>query len=180
MKIIVVLCDPVKRAVSLYTHYNSQPVPTLAPFTDLVQIQDGHLVEKPHAWPQKFIECGLYAKFIREWLKYFPKQQMTFVSGEQLISNPVKEASKVLEFLGHPNELSEDNLYKDQKSNFYCFKSNGGSHWCLNRKTKGRKHPKVPQELIKALQNHYQPHNEELKQLIGRDFGWPVYIGQKN
>lgn len=180
----MVLCDPVKRVVSLYTHINSyklrdgtDPLPA---FTDLVQLQGGRLIEKLHPRvSQPFLECGMYSKFIKQWLQAFPLHQMAFISGEMLVENPLSQVSKITAFLGKADAVTADNVYKDEERGYFCFRSSRGEEWCMDRKKKGRKHPQLSDSLIKALQDHYRPYNEELKSLIKQDFGWPKYLGQK-
>lgn len=179
----MVLCDPVKRTVSLYTHKNSykaegSPDP-LPPFTDLIQIEnDGTLVEEPHPLlSQPLLQSSTYSVFVKQWFKFFPLSQLLFISGERLTSKPLHEISKVTAFLGKPNAVTDKNVYFNETRGYYCFKANSGHKWCLDPALKGRQHPQLPSELILALHKHYRPYNEELKSLIGVDFGWPKYFG---
>lgn len=185
MKIIMVLCDPVKRTVSLYTHKKSY-IPEGAPdplpdFTDIIRMtENGGLVEKIHSrLSLPLLQSSTYSSFIKRWLEFFPRHQMLFISGEELTNNPLKEVSKVTSFLGKPDTITSENVYFNETRGYYCFKANSGYKWCLDPALKGRKHPVLPKDLISALQNYYKPFNEELKSIIGVDFGWPKYFGQQ-
>ncbi|XP_067950815.1 heparan sulfate glucosamine 3-O-sulfotransferase 1-like [Watersipora subatra] len=185
MKLIMVLCDPVKRLVSLYTHINSYKLgdgsDPLPPFTDLLQVKDGQITESYHPRPvMPFLKTGLYSDFIEQWLKYFPLNQMVFVSGEELVRDPLPELAKVTKFLGKPNAVTSDNMYYDKERGFFCFKGYDQSKSCMSRSTKGRKHPVLDSELLKTLQDHFRPYNEKLELMIGQRFGWPTYFGQSS
>ena len=43
---------------------------------------------------------------------------------------------------------------------------------CLD-KSKGRKHPPVPDRLVSRLRKYFTPFNYEFYNLVQRDFGWP-------
>lgn len=175
----MVLCDPVKRVVSIYTHKNSYGAQVLPDFTTLIHIQDGELVEEPDSHlVQPLLQSSLYSEFIKQWLQHFSRDQMLFISGENLITNPLAEVSKVTEFLNKPNSITSDNIYYDEGRGFYCFKNNQGVNWCMDRSQKGRTHPVLPKPLIDAMHEHFKPYNKQLVDLIGQDFGWPKYFGQ--
>lgn len=184
MKLVMVLCDPVKRLVSLYSHINSYKMDDgsdpLPPFSDIIQLKDGKLIEHAHPLPSMpFLETGNYATFVAQWIKHFPLEQMVFVSGEELIKEPLKEVEKVTKFLGKPGAVTSNNIYFDKSRGFHCFRSNDGSQWCMNKSTKGRKHPELSSQLLESLQNHFESENEKLEAMVGVKFGWPKYFGKK-
>ena len=43
---------------------------------------------------------GIYYNQIKHWLKYFPKNNMIFINGDQLLSNPGKILTKLQKDLG--------------------------------------------------------------------------------
>lgn len=184
MKIIMVLCDPVKRLVSLYSHINSYKLADgsdpLPPFSDIIQLKDGKLIENVHPRPsQPFLESGKYSVFVSQWLEFFPLEQMIFISGEDLITQPLVEINKVTDFLGKSGSVTDRNVYYDKGRGYYCFESDN-SKWCMDKSTKGRAHPELSPQLLSSLQNHFQPYNKKLEELIGKNFGWPKYFGKKS
>ena len=181
----MVLCDPVKRLASLYAHINSYKLADgsdpLPPFTDLIQFKDGKLSEQPHERiANPLLDSGRYSEFVSQWEKYFPLTQMVFISGEELINDPVTQVEKVTKFLGKPDAVTKNNVYFDQDRGYYCFKRNDGYKWCMDRSTKGRKHPDIPPEMLKALQDHFDLYNKKLESMVGLKFGWPKYFGKKS
>lgn len=185
MKIVMVLCDPVKRLVSLYSHINSyklvdgsDPLPS---FHDIIFLENDILKENIHPRPaQPFLDSGKYSEFIQQWMQFFPRNQMVFISGEDLIANPLNEVKKVTSFLSKPDAVTDKNVYYDESRGYYCFRSHDDSQWCMDRSSKGRKHPELSTELLTALQTHFKPYNDKLEALIGLKFGWPKYFGKKS
>lgn len=184
MKLMFVLCDPVKRLVSLYSHINSYKLTDgsdpLPPFTDIIFFRDGKLFEKVHPRPsQPFLDSGKYVDFVTQWQQYFPLEQMLFISGEDLISDPLMEVSKVTRFLGKPDAVTSYNMYYDESRGYHCFRSHDGSQWCMDKSTKGRKHPQLSPDILRALQQHFESYNKKLEATVGIKFGWPKYFGKK-
>lgn len=184
VKLIFVLCDPVKRLVSLYSHINSYKLSDgsdpLPPFADIIHMKDGSIHENVHPRPsQPFLESGKYSDFIARWMRYFPASQMVLISGEDLIADPLSQVTKVTEFLGKPGSVTEHNVYYNKERGYYCFRSHDGSNWCMDKSSKGRKHPELDAEVLTALQNHFKPYNEKLEDMVGVKFGWPKYFGKK-
>ena len=81
VKLLIVVRDPVTRAISDYTQAVSKR-PDLPSFERMAFINDSvGLVDT--SWGA--IRIGVYAKHLERWLHYFPLEQMHFVSGERLI-----------------------------------------------------------------------------------------------
>lgn len=185
MKLIMVLCDPVKRLVSLYSHINSYKLPDgsdpLPPFADIIQLKDGQLIENVHPRPaQHFLDTGKYSVFVSQWRQYFNLNQMLFISGEELIKDPLTQVARVTEFLGKPGAVTSANMYFDKQRGYYCFRAQKGSSWCMDRSTKGRQHPSLSPDLLTALHHHFEFYNKQLESMVGLQFGWPKYFGKRN
>jgi len=118
------------------------------------------------------------------WLHHFPLDQFHFVNGDELVHNPVHELRRVERFLNISKQLTEDQFYLNHTRGFYCIRgreelgvSDAGSMGvrepsrCLAA-SKGRTHPNIPHNVIKALRRYFKPHNEQFYRLIGVDFGW--------
>lgn len=170
MKLIVVLRDPVTRAISDYTQTVTKR-PDMKSFKEMAFINNSAgLVDT--SWGA--IKIGVYAKHLEKWLKYFPLSQIHFVNGEKLITNPAGEMAKFENFLGLKHVISDKHFYFNTTKGFPCLKkteSSGNPH-CLG-KTKGRTHPKVDEKVITRLQDFYRPFNAKFYQMTGIDFGWP-------
>ncbi|XP_029364441.1 heparan sulfate glucosamine 3-O-sulfotransferase 6-like [Echeneis naucrates] len=168
-KLIVVVRDPVTRAVSDYTQTLSKN-PGLPSFQSLaLKNSSTGLIDT--TWSA--VRIGLYAKHLENWLQYFPLSHFLFVSGERLVSDPAGEMGRVQDFLGLKRVVSNKHFYFNQTKGFPCLKKPEGSSRprCLG-KSKGRPHPQIPTEVLQRLRDFYKPFNHRFYQLSGQDFGW--------
>lgn len=169
VKLIIVVRDPVTRAVSDYTQAASKR-PGIKKFEQLAFLDNTTwLVDT--SWSA--IRIGIYAKHIERWLKFFPLEQIHFVNGEKLISDPAGEMAKVQDFLGIKRIVTNKHFYINGTRGFPCLKKpeGSGSPHCLG-KTKGRQHPNINEKVLQRLRNFYKPFNAKFYQIVGQDFGW--------
>uniref|UniRef100_A0A3P9IL04 Sulfotransferase n=1 Tax=Oryzias latipes TaxID=8090 RepID=A0A3P9IL04_ORYLA len=168
-KLIVVVRDPVTRAVSDYTQTLSKS-PGLPSFQNLAfrNVSTG-LIDT--SWSA--VRIGLYAKHLENWLRYFPLSHFLFVSGERLVTDPAGEMGRVQDFLGLKQVVSDKHFYFNQTKGFPCLKKPEGSSRprCLG-KSKGRPHPQIPSEVLLRLRDFYRPFNLKFYQMTGHNFGW--------
>ncbi|XP_011357280.1 heparan sulfate glucosamine 3-O-sulfotransferase 3A1 [Pteropus vampyrus] len=168
-KLIVVVRDPVTRAISDYTQTLSKrpDIPTFESLT--FKNRTTGLIDT--SWSA--IQIGIYAKHLEHWLRHFPISQMLFVSGERLISDPAGELGRVQDFLGLKRIITDKHFYFNKTKGFPCLKKAEGSSkpHCLG-KTKGRTHPEIDHEVVQRLREFYRPFNLKFYQMTGHDFGW--------
>ncbi|XP_046945945.1 heparan sulfate glucosamine 3-O-sulfotransferase 3A1 [Lynx rufus] len=168
-KLIVVVRDPVTRAISDYTQTLSKrpDIPTFESLT--FKNRTTGLIDT--SWSAIWI--GIYAKHLEHWLRRFPIGQMLFVSGERLISDPAGELGRVQDFLGLKRIITDKHFYFNETKGFPCLKKAEGSSkpHCLG-KTKGRTHPEIDREVVRLLRDFYRPFNLKFYQMTGQDFGW--------
>ncbi|XP_042623948.1 heparan sulfate glucosamine 3-O-sulfotransferase 3A1-like [Cyprinus carpio] len=168
-KLIVVVRDPVTRAISDYTQTLSKK-PDIPTFESLTfKNRTTELIDT--SWSA--IQIGIYAKHLDNWLQFFPMSQILFVSGERLISDPAGELGRVQDFLGLKRIITDKHFYFNQTKGFPCLKKAEGSSkpHCLG-KTKGRTHPNIDPEVVQRLRDFYKPFNMKFYQMTGRQFGW--------
>uniref|UniRef100_H3DAC5 Sulfotransferase n=1 Tax=Tetraodon nigroviridis TaxID=99883 RepID=H3DAC5_TETNG len=168
-KLIVVVRDPVTRAISDYTQTLSKK-PDIPSFESLTfKNRTTGLIDT--SWSA--VQIGIYAKHLDNWLQYFPMRQILFVSGERLISDPAGELGRVQDFLGLKRIITDKHFYFNQTKGFPCLKKAEGSSkpHCLG-KTKGRTHPNIDPEVVQRLRDFYRPFNMKFYQMTGHDFGW--------
>ncbi|KAK7939141.1 hypothetical protein WMY93_002467 [Mugilogobius chulae] len=168
-KLIVVVRDPVTRAISDYTQTRSKK-PDIPSFESLTfkNISSGQI---DTSWSA--VQIGMYAKHLERWLKYFPMEQLLFVSGERLISDPAGEMVRVQDFLRLKRVIDEKYFHFNPAKGFPCLKrpeSNSKPH-CLG-KTKGRTHPNIDPDVVQKLRNFYKPFNMKFYEMTGHHFGW--------
>ncbi|KAI1886591.1 hypothetical protein AGOR_G00197380 [Albula goreensis] len=168
-KLIVVVRDPVTRAISDYTQTLSKK-PDIPTFESLTfKNRTTGLIDT--SWSA--VQIGIYAKHLDNWLQFFPMRQILFVSGERLISDPAGELGRVQDFLGLKRIITDKHFYFNQTKGFPCLKKAEGSSkpHCLG-KTKGRTHPNIDPEVVQRLRDFYRPFNMKFYQMTGRIFGW--------
>ncbi|XP_041830063.1 heparan sulfate glucosamine 3-O-sulfotransferase 2-like [Melanotaenia boesemani] len=168
-KLIVVVRDPVTRAISDYTQTLSK-TPDLPSFQELA-FRNQSLGIVDMSW--NAIRIGLYALHLENWLRYFPLTQIHFVSGERLITDPAGELARVQDFLGLKRIVTDKHFYFNRTKGFPCLKKpeSSGSPRCLG-KSKGRTHVQIDREAIEQLRDFYRPYNEKFYEMVGHDFKW--------
>ena len=172
LKFVVVLRDPVDRAMSEYLEWNilrrSSNKPRLPPFEDMVVGKSGGVDTS-----QPFINASCYAYHIHNWLEHFSKDQMCYVDGDRFVTDPLKEVHLLEECLRLDHYFSDVNFVYDPAKGFYCFQDRNSvnNSVCMN-KSKGRKHPDIAQEVEKKLRNYFQPWDNLLPDLTGRPPSW--------
>ncbi|XP_068193763.1 heparan sulfate glucosamine 3-O-sulfotransferase 3B1a [Antennarius striatus] len=168
-KLIVVVRDPVTRAISDYTQILSKK-PDLPSFESLVfkNVSAGLIDTQRSA-----VQIGMYAKHLERWLQYFPPAQLLFVSGERLISDPAAEMARAQDFLGLRRMVTEKNFPFDPEKGFHCLQKpeEDSKPHCLG-KSKGRTHPYIDPEVVQRLKDFYKPFNRKFYEMTGHDFGW--------
>ncbi|CAL1599036.1 unnamed protein product [Knipowitschia caucasica] len=168
-KLIVVVRDPVTRAVSDYTQTLTKS-PGLPSFQNLAfRNSTTGLIDT--SWSA--VRIGIYAKHLENWLRYFPLSKFLFVSGERLVTDPAGEMGRVQDFLGLKRVVTDKHFYFNQTKGFPCLKKPEGSSRprCLG-KSKGRPHPQIPAHVLLRLRDFYRPFNLKFYQMTGQDFGW--------
>ncbi|TNN71528.1 Heparan sulfate glucosamine 3-O-sulfotransferase 3A1 [Liparis tanakae] len=163
-KLIVVVRDPVTRAISDYTQTRSKK-PDIPSFESLTfKNMSAGLIDT--TWSA--VQIGMYAKHLERWLQHFPSEQLLFVSGERLISDPAGEMARVQDFLGLRKVVTEKHFHFNPAKGFPCLKRpewNSKPH-CLG-KTKGRTHPNIDPEVVQKLRDFYKPFNRKFYQMTG-------------
>ncbi|XP_050327965.1 LOW QUALITY PROTEIN: heparan sulfate glucosamine 3-O-sulfotransferase 6 [Bactrocera neohumeralis] len=169
-KLLIVVRDPVTRAISDYTQAASKKS-DMKRFEDLAFV-NGSFAVVDTAWGP--VKIGVYSRYLEKWLKYFPLSQLLFISGERLIMDPAYEIGRVQDFLGLKRVVTEKHFYFNATKGFPClFKSEARSTpHCLG-KTKGRNHPHIEEAAIERLREFYRPFNNKFYQMTGINFAWP-------
>ncbi|XP_074925167.1 heparan sulfate glucosamine 3-O-sulfotransferase 2 [Chelonoidis abingdonii] len=168
-KLIVVVRNPVTRAISDYTQTLSKK-PDIPTFEGL-SFQNRSLGLVDTSW--NAIRIGMYVVHLQSWLQYFPLSQIHFVSGEKLITDPAGEMGKVQDFLGIKRVITDKHFYFNKTKGFPCLKKTESSTFprCLG-KSKGRTHVQIDPEVIEQLRDFYRPYNIKFYETVGQDFRW--------
>lgn len=181
IKLIVVLRNPVVRAISEYVQSQANKIKfnkRQLNVNDSVQFQQ--MLYKNQTlnlirteWP--IVKNGIYYEHIKQWLKYFKIEQFLFVNGEQLIKEPSVELDKVQKFLNLKKLIKREHFIHNKRKGFACILKPLDSNQvkCLNDQ-KGRKHPRIDTNVLNDLSAFYRPYNQMLFNLINQEPWWPL------
>lgn len=156
VKIILLLRDPAKRAISHIHHMKRKGLEKRS----LDELFADGFDARLHAedaltdpWRQKiysYLSRGLYARQLKEWFRYFDREQFLILKSEDLYKDTAGLYAKTLDFLEmHPY---------------------GGVNFEKAHNQHAYKRP--DEELLASLQQWYKPHNDELEALLGRSMDW--------
>jgi hypothetical protein len=96
-----------------------------------------------------YLSIGKYVVHIKEWLKYFSREQILFLTTDELKSDLDGSLQKIFNFLNIPNQSILD-----------LEKKNVGKYEKMNSKTREK------------LIEYYRPYNLELETLLNKKFNW--------
>ncbi|NJL67495.1 MAG: sulfotransferase domain-containing protein, partial [Microcoleus sp. SM1_3_4] len=96
-----------------------------------------------------YLSRGIYVDQIKNWLDYFPREQLLILKCEDFEANPAKVFSRVLNFLDI--SVSAVKEYEISSAGDYS---------------------KMPGDIERGLTNYFAPYNQELSDLLKEDFNW--------
>ncbi|MEG4535302.1 tetratricopeptide repeat protein [Microcoleus sp. D2_18a_D3] len=151
-KLIVLLRNPVDRAISQFyrlTGLNWEARSLDRVISDEIE----RLSQNPEyiigEEPGNYLARGRYIEFIKNWLAFFPQEQLLILKSEDFYADAATTVKQVLEFLDLPEyQLSE---YQN---------ANPGSYQRVNESVRDR------------LSDYFRPYNHELEEYLGRQFDW--------
>ena len=167
IKLIVVVCEPIKRAISDYVQDVSYRKPEdVRPFEYYVVLPNGIFNA-----PYYTIQRGQYSVYMERWLKVFPLEQIHVLDGKLLKENPYQVMLDCEKFLGLRRFFYKELFPYDKKTGFFCYMKHGIERVCITQ-AKGRVHPKVDPKVIDLLRNHFKSYNEKFFTMINKRFNW--------
>jgi hypothetical protein len=162
VKMIALLRNPVERAVSHYfreVHLGHEDRPIeealrleesrLQPELEKMQKDEFYFSEIHHQ--KSYKTRGLYAEQLKRYFDLFERRQLLVLSSEEYFADPAKALHVLFSFL----EINAGFLPPK----------------LVPQETTGRD-PTVPDAVYKQLQDYFEPRNEILFQLLGRNLGW--------
>ena len=155
VKLIVLFRNPVDRAYSNY-HLGRRDGDENLSFEDAIQSELENLkkleknseknIEK-YTIPRSYVAKGFYSEQLKTWLKLFKREQLFITSTENFELNPQETLNQIFDFLQIPKyEITHPKKYKVAS------------------------YPKMENETRKFLVNFYKKFNDELFELIGKEF----------
>ena len=157
VKLIVLFRNPVDRAYSNY-HLGVRAGSENLSFEDAIQFELDSLKNseiesdddvKKYTIPRSYIAKGFYSDQLKIWLKLFKSEQLFITSTEDFESNTENILNKIYDFLEIP-QIKLKNIEKHKVASY----------------------PPMKDETRKFLVDLYKTHNEELFEMISKEFDW--------
>lgn len=168
IKLLLILRDPVERAISDYTQIKVNKMEKNKQYADFEDFAINENGDVDKTYPA--IKRSIYARHMAKWLRFFPLEQFHLVNGEGLVEDPLAYISAIEDFLGLEHRITAENFYFNETRGFYCIR-NDTMEKCLNL-SKGRAHPDIKPEVIRKLRAFFRPFNEKFYGMVHRNFGW--------
>ena len=158
VKLILLLRNPTERAVSHYLHGERRNWDDL-PFYEALQAEESRLkpfIEAQDYKSRTYIEYsyksrGLYKQQIERYLKYFDREQMLILDSNNLFTQTDSTVRQVFDFIGVDSKFQVDDFTTANSA--------------PNKK-------KFEPHVYEYLNDYFKPHNQELYELMGEDYGW--------
>ncbi len=134
--------DPVTRAISHYlslkmitnNHWSKQMaqnenITDEDMLANLVYLPDKRRRTSHQEWPidadsfqlkSDILNHGFYFEHLKQWLRYFPREQFLFVNGERFRHEPNVEIDKVQTFLNLDFIIQKSHFVLNEKRGAYC------------------------------------------------------------
>nr|XP_054762274.1 heparan sulfate glucosamine 3-O-sulfotransferase 5-like [Lytechinus pictus] len=182
-KLIVIIRDPVKRALLEYhsAHSvtgevknkgwvkNTKRYPYLdslhqidESFTKTVMSDGGDI----HTW-NGVVNVGMYVIHLRRWFEWFGRSQIMTVDGDRLETDPIPVLQAVEDFIGVPRYFENSAVAFDKRSKSYCLVR--PFSLCPPSKPS---YPSPDQNTVNALRSFYHRYDRQLYQMLGSNFTW--------
>ena len=162
VKIIALLRNPAKRAISHYFHevglgWERLSIEEALRKEDerigpeLAKMRQDPLYYSPAYQHFSYQKRGLYLEQVRSYLNLFDPRQVLVLEAEDLFARPQTALGDVYRFLG----VDSNFVPRD-----------------LRRRNKAKYSEKVPEATYKYLVDYFRPHNEQLSKHLNRSFNW--------
>ncbi len=177
VRLIAVLRDPVRRAVSAVNHMIRDGI--VSPLRSVDHLLGRHC----HQLPWLVLEPGVYARQLAVYFELFSRDRMLVLYYEDdVVASPEASIQLVCNFLGLAAEYDPDRLAMRANTKRRCRPRlvldryvPPARRWTHNLDRWFAPFIGLPSEkTIRRLYDHYAPHNEELFRLLGRrpKSGW--------
>jgi len=160
LKFIVILRHPVVRAISGFLQRQQTKE-----FDEVAIYSNG----EPNL-SHSSIKKSRYSYYVKQVLEFVPLNQICFVNGDMLRTDPVLLMNKLEKCLGLPLKISSRNYKYNKERKLFCFVINNKVE--CPTKGKGRPHPAINKRTADILMKLYEPYNKELYNITGEDYGW--------
>ena len=168
IKLILIVRNPVIRAISDYAQRLAQNINHILSFEKLIFLHNGKINTQVGE-----VKRSIYDVHFQRWLKWFHRKQILVVNGDELIANPVPVLQQVETFLNVSHYFKDSLFTIDKEKGFFCWKVNPEAKEpkCLGS-SKGREHPIVSNSTLNKMKEFLKPHAQNFCQLAAVKFNW--------
>jgi hypothetical protein len=162
VKLIVLLRDPIARALSNYYHavaLGFEPLPLaealeseperISGLEGRIAADRGFRVRGSNHGHYSYLTRGRYAEQLERWFAHFPREQFLILDADQFFEDPRAGTCAALEFVGLDGDIEGD-----------------------FRPRNARSYRDMDPGLRARLEEYYEEPNRRLVQLLGRGFSW--------
>jgi hypothetical protein len=163
VKLILLLRNPVDRA---YSHHNMNfkrsDIPENLSFEKAIEAEEARLDGEMERMRRdenyisldfsyySYLASGIYIDQIKDWMMFFPRDQILILKSEDLFESPPTVYKQVLEFLNLPMHKLQE--FKNANPRDYSSSMNPATR--------------------KYLIDFFRPHNQRLYNALGVDYDW--------
>jgi hypothetical protein len=155
VKLIVLLRDPVKRAISHYYKQRRSGLEEL-PLQEAIAREPERLDperpeigEKDAHQKKSYVARGRYVEQLQRWFAVFPREQFLVAKSEDVFAGPAAHFDQVAQFVGASRFSGVD------------FQARQAAQY-----------DRPEERIVDELYEYFEPYNERLYKLLGCDFGW--------
>jgi hypothetical protein len=160
-RLIAILREPVSRAHSNYWDRVVAKTEDLGTFEEAIDAEEQRLDGVTDAWLTEpanysfdhdhhtYLARGHYADQLRNYFEHFPREQLLVLPLEALRNDPAAAFRRIEDHLGLDHRKVDLEARNAREGN-----------------------PKILPETRERLAAYYAPHNRELTELLGEDYGW--------
>ncbi|XP_077989856.1 heparan sulfate glucosamine 3-O-sulfotransferase 5-like [Glandiceps talaboti] len=172
IKIVAVICDPVKRAISDYVQAKARGDDEESKTFEETVLEQEKWGNVNHL--NAIIDSSIYFKHFLRWVHYFPQEQFHLIDGRQLLENPDIALGQLEEFLDLPSFFEASHFSRGNKKNPngpYCLTF--PQRVCIKpSKVKSRRRPEVDDETKQKLYEFFAPYDKSLSDMFKKPFSW--------
>ena len=166
MKLILILRNPIDRAVSDYVHNVFSDRGKLPKFEEIV-MKNGTVDSNCSL---SLVSKSMYDVHFQRWLKIFNRNQILVLDGDQLVTQPVSVLKQAEEFLNIKTFFKPSMFTRNKANGFYCWKTTTTDKRVCLGQSKGRPHPTIDTGVVNKLKEFYKPHMSRFCKLASVDF----------
>ena len=179
IKLIVVICNPVSRAITQYADELTRENVTFEEkdeqmsenFKKLIFDKNGFI--KKNLTSDDFINPGRYVIHLKRWLKFFPLENILILDGENLFKKPYEEVKNVEKFLNSTSYIQKQHFVLNKNNGNFCIKKNLNTTELNCIESSRRKiQPYIKPNVVSTIKDYFEPFDKEFFKIIKKQPFW--------